>query len=280
MQLGLIGLGLVGSALRDRFLASGFDLLGYDIDAARRPNAASAADVAGACRRIVLSLPTSDIVRSVVDAVLPHLAPDTILVDTTTGDPEHAAALGARLSELRIHYLDAEIGGSSRQVAARDVIVLCGGDRDVYDRCADLFDTFAHHTFYLGSWGAGARMKLALNLVLGLHRAALAEGLTFAEALGIDPAVALEVLQAGPAWSRVMETKGTKMLRRDFTPEARLSQHLKDVRLILAAAERAGTALPLSELHRELLERAEAAGFGGDDNSAVIQAWAPAPNSG
>ncbi len=116
-------------------------------------------------------------------------------------------------------------------------------------------------------------MKLALNLVLGLNRAVLAEGLTFAEALGLDPQVALAVLQAGPAWSRVMETKGAKMLRRDFVPEARLSQHLKDVRLILAAGERAGAPLPLSALHQELLERAEAAGFGAADNSAVIEAW-------
>src|SRR5262249_22050464 len=153
------------------------------------------------------------------------------------------------------HYLDAEIGGSSRQVRERDVIVLCGGDRAVYDQCADVFDCFARRTFYLGPWGSGARMELAMNLVLGLNRAVLAEGLTFAEALGLDPQTALDVLQAGPAWSRVMETKGAKMLHRDFVPEARLSQHLKDVRLILAAGERAGADLPLSTLHRELLEK-------------------------
>jgi 3-hydroxyisobutyrate dehydrogenase-like beta-hydroxyacid dehydrogenase len=116
-------------------------------------------------------------------------------------------------------------------------------------------------------------MKLALNLVLGLNRAVLAEGLTFAEALGLNPETALEVLRAGPAWSRVMETKGGKMLRRDFTPEARLSQHLKDVRLILAAGERGGAPLPLSSLHREILERAEAEGLGAEDNSAVIEIW-------
>ena len=275
MRLGLIGLGLVGSALRARFEESGFEVTGYDTNPDRRPNAASAAEAA-ACPRIVLSLPNSPVVASVVDSLLPHLAPGTILIDTTTGDPEHAAALGARLALGGIHYLDAEIGGSSRQVAARDAIVLCGGDAAIYERCADLFACFARRTFYLGSWGAGARMKLALNLVLGLNRAALAEGLSFARALGVDPAAALEVMQAGPAWSRVMETKGVKMLRRDFTPEARLSQHLKDVRLILAAAGRAGLELPLSTLHRELLETAERRGFGDADNSAVIQAWEPA----
>ena len=129
MRLGLIGLGLVGSALRTRFLDSGFDVVGYDTDSSRGPTAGSAAEVASACDRIVLSLPTSPVVASVVEEMLPHLAADSVLVDTTTGDPQHAASLGARLAELRIHYLDAEIGGSSRQVSARDVIVLCGGDR-------------------------------------------------------------------------------------------------------------------------------------------------------
>ena len=116
-------------------------------------------------------------------------------------------------------------------------------------------------------------MKLVLNLVLGLNRAVLAEGLEFARASGIDPAVALEILKSGPAYSRAMEAKGEKMLTGDFEPEARLSQHLKDVRLILAYGEKLGAKLPLSALHRELLEAAETAGFGGADNSAIIKAF-------
>lgn len=272
MKIGLIGLGLVGDALSARFAAAGFSVAGFDIDPQRYSTAESADAVATACRRIVLSLPTSDVVAAVVDA-MPHLAEGSILIDTTTGDPEHAVAVGQRLAQRGIHYLDAEIGGSSRQVRERQVIVLCGGERAIYEQCADIFACFARQTFHLGAWGSGARMKLALNLVLGLNRAVLAEGLTFAEALGLDPVTALEVLQAGPAWSRVMETKGAKMLQRDFTPEARLSQHLKDVRLILAAGERTGAALPLSTLHREILEKAEAAGLGASDNSAVIEAW-------
>jgi len=91
--------------------------------------------------------------------------------------------------------------------------------------------------------------------------------------LEVDPATALEVLKAGAAYSKVMDIKGGKMLSGDFTPEARLSQHLKDVRLILAAAGQCGAKVPLSEIHRALLEQAEAAGFGALDNSAVIKAF-------
>jgi 3-hydroxyisobutyrate dehydrogenase-like beta-hydroxyacid dehydrogenase len=273
MEIGLIGLGLVGSALAGCFRGAGFSVIGYDADPARESNAGSAAEVAARCRRIVLSLPNSDVVESVTEQVLPHLQAGDTVIDTTTGDPVRTEQLGARLAARAIDFLDAEIGGSSGQISRRDAIVLCGGDSAVYARSADVFACFAHRTFHLGGWGSGARMKLAMNLVLGLNRAALAEGLTFAEALGLDPHTALEVFQAGPAWSRAMDVKGEKMLRRDYVPEARLSQHLKDVRLILTAGEQAGARLPFSTLHRETLERAEAMGFGDADNCAVIEAF-------
>ena len=138
---------------------------------------------------------------------------------------------------------------------------MAGGDAEAFARCRDLFACFAPRAFHLGPCGSGARMKLVVNLVLGLNRAALAEGLAFAAACGVDPAVALEVLKAGVSYSRVMDTKGPKMLAADFTPEARLSQHLK------------GARLPLSGLHRELLERLEAAGLGAADNCAIIEAF-------
>ena len=109
---------------------------------------------------------------------------------------------------------------------------------------------------------------------LGLNRAALAEGLVFAQSIGIDPEAALQVLMNSMAHSRIMDTKGRKMVEGDFRTQARLSQHLKDIRLILAAAASAGQDLPLTEAHRQLLEAAETAGFGDADNSAVIRAYA------
>ena len=112
-------------------------------------------------------------------------------------------------------------------------------------------------------------MKLVTNLVLGLNRAALAEGLVFAQQLDLDLTQALDVMRRSMAYSRIMDTKGEKMITQDFTPQAKLSQHLKDVRLMLAASS---IPLPLSETHRQLLEKAEALGFGDADNSAVIKA--------
>jgi 3-hydroxyisobutyrate dehydrogenase-like beta-hydroxyacid dehydrogenase len=196
-----------------------------------------------------------------------------ILVDTTTGEPEQTARLGAKLAARGVQYLDAPISGSSEQTRRREATAIVGGPREPYDACRDLFDCLVKECFYAGPWGSGAKMKLISNLVLGLNRAALAEGLVFARSIGVDPANALPVLMGTMAYSRIMDTKGRKMLDGDFSVQARLSQHLKDIRLILDAAVAAGQPLPLTEAHRQLLEAAEAAGFGNADNSAIIRAF-------
>ena len=121
--------------------------------------------------------------------------------------------------------------------------------------------------------GSGATAKLIVNLVLGLNRAVLAEGLSLARSCGVDLTQMLAILQSGAAYSRAMDTKGPKMLSGDFTPQARLDQHWKDVRLILELGRQQGATLPLSQVHHELLERASAMGFGASDNSAVIRAF-------
>ena len=114
-------------------------------------------------------------------------------------------------------------------------------------------------------------MKLVTNLVLGLNRAALAEGLAFANQLNLDREQALFLMKESMAYSRIMDTKGDKMLRRDYSPQAKLSQHLKDVRLIEAAVGNE-LVLPLTAAHKMLLERAESMGLGALDNSAILEA--------
>jgi 3-hydroxyisobutyrate dehydrogenase-like beta-hydroxyacid dehydrogenase len=281
--IGLVGVGLLGTALAERFLGAGFAVVGFDVNPERcaalarlggRP-AASASEIARCCSRLVLSLPSTPIVEAVLQELAPHLSAGLYLVDTTTGDPERTAVLGAELDRRGVLYLDATISGSSEQVRAGEAVVMVGGERASSERCADLFACFAREWFHVGSWGSGARMKLVVNLVLGLNRAVLAEGLSLARACGLDLPETLRVLRAGAAYSRVMDTKGPKMIAGEFQPQARLSQHLKDVRLILAEAERVGALVPLSRLHRDLLEAVERGGWGEEDNSAVIRAYAP-----
>jgi 3-hydroxyisobutyrate dehydrogenase-like beta-hydroxyacid dehydrogenase len=255
-------------------------VIGFDIDAPRRDElhaltgkvAVDANDVIATSDVILLSLPTSQIAADVMASITAPLSGKTI-IDTTTGEPAQMEALGAHLARQGARYLDATIAGSSAQVKSGEVVVMIGGDAELATNCGEIFRTFAVRTFHIGPWGAGARMKLVVNLVLGLNRAVLAEALSFAEMCGIQPRQALEVLRASPAFSTVMDTKGEKMLAGEFTPQARLSQHLKDVRLILSAGEATNAKLPLSTLHAELLSELEEAGFGDLDNSAVILAF-------
>lgn len=194
-------------------------------------------------------------------------------MDMTTGDPEEMSAIARECAARGIAYLDTTVGGSSAQVAAGEAILMAGGNAAALEACRDLLQLFAKQIFFLGAAGNGARMKLVLNLVLGLNRAVLAEGLAFAEACGFDAAAALEILRSGPAYSAVMNSKGEKMIRGDFSPQARLAQHRKDVDLILRESARFSARTPLSALHRTLLLELEQSGFGAEDNSAIVRAF-------
>jgi 3-hydroxyisobutyrate dehydrogenase-like beta-hydroxyacid dehydrogenase len=281
--VGLIGVGLMGTALAERLIGQGFDVLGYDIEPGRREAltglgaraATSAGAVLSACPRVVLSLPDLDVVATVLATESALLRAGQALIDTTTGAPAQAERLGADLARRGVEYLDATVSGSSVQVRRAEVTLLVGGTEDAFARCRDLFGCFARTAYHVGPCGSGAKMKLVTNLVLGLNRGALAEGLAFARGLKLDAARTLALLRDSMAYSRVMDSKGEKMVRGDFEPQARLTQHLKDVRLILAAAEAAGLRLPLSQAHRLLLEAAEAAGYGACDNSAIIRTYGP-----
>ena len=278
--VGIIGLGLLGSAVAERIAASGRAVVGYDVDPECCRHLAdigatpqsSVREVFDSAAIVGLVLPNSDVARTVIEDA-GAIRPRTTILDMTTGDPDDMAKMGADLAARNVSYIDATVGGSSEQARQRDAIVMAGGETAAVDRCRDLLATFAREVFHVGPCGAGARMKLAMNLVLGLNRAALAEGLAFARACGLSVDDAFEAFRAGPAYSRAMDIKGRRMIEHDFRPVARLSQHRKDVDLILAAAARTGARTPLSRLHRDLLVQVEKAGFGGEDNSAIIRAF-------
>lgn len=280
-SIGLIGVGLVGSALAELLISRGYCVIGYDTAPARMGHlqrvggrtADSPAKVAEAADRVVLSLPDSAAVRRAVegpDGILAAGNAPAYIIDTTTGDPAETADLARRLAGRGIAFLDATISGSSGQIGRREAVFMVGGERGAFDACHDVFAALSERVFHLGPSGAGAKAKLATNLVLGLNRLVLAEGLVFAESLGLAPGLFLELLRAGPAYSVAVDVKGEKMLRGDFAPEARLKQHYKDVSLILKYAGQAGQELPLTGVHANILEEAIEAGEGELDNAAVI----------
>ena len=283
-RIGLIGVGLVGMSLAKRFLERGYGLTVCDLDAERADlavrlgaqAAASARQVGESCGRVVLSLPSSSEVEQVVcgeDGLLAGNRLPRLIVDTTTSDPLRCANVAERLSERGVSFLDATISGSSQEVLDGGAVLMVGGDAEAVSRNRDLLDCVGSKVYRMGPSGAGARTKLIVNLVLGLNRLALAEGLALAEKGGMDLSVVLDVLKDSAAYSRAMDAKGISMAKQEFAPKARLRQHRKDVGLILEMGRREQARLPVSQLHEQLLGEAETRGWGDEDNAAIIQVF-------
>ncbi len=259
MIVGLIGQGLLGSAIAERLAAAGYTVAAYDPAVKTAYDSVEA--VVAAAPAVFLCLPDS----SHCAAVLAKIPDEHLVIDATTGEPQEMEAFG----KTRRNYVDATIGGSSNHLRRGEAIVMAGAHEAAFENAAPLLAALSSTVIRCGGPGSGARMKLVFNMVLGLNRAALAEGLAFGESQGLSSEMILRVLQSGPAASRIMETKGPKMLARDYTPEARLRQHHKDVRLMLAIGGRA----PLTEAHERVLAEAEAMGLGDSDNSALIEVY-------
>jgi 3-hydroxyisobutyrate dehydrogenase-like beta-hydroxyacid dehydrogenase len=289
--VGLIGIGLVGTALAERLRAAGFDVVGFDIDPERCAAlaalggtvAVSANDVADRCDRVLLALVEPTVTQDVVEDMATHLKSGAIVIDTGTGDPLRIEMLARRLLARGIETIDAPLSGSSEQIRRGDAVAMLGGSEAAIAACAELWQVLAARHVHVGPVGSGQRAKLATNLVLGLNRAALAEGIAFAEAQGLDPAAFVELVRITPAYSRAVDVKGERMLARRYDPESRIAQHRKDVALMLSAATAAGIALPLSQAHAALLDAAIAAGDGQLDNAAIVEVWrrsrAPSPST-
>lgn len=275
--IGLIGLGLMGGALAHRLTGAGFRVLGFDANpdkALLLPGievAASADEICLRCARVVLAVYDTAQVESVVEELETTAHPMDVLC-TTTVEPRRIAFIAARAARYGITLVEAPVSGTSAQLEAGKGVGLLAGPPGAIERLTDLLDAICPQRFNLGSPGNAAKAKLAINLVLQLNRAALAEGLVFAERLGLKPAEFLEVLRASPAGSNVMTEKGDKMVRREYSPQSHIAQTLKDAKLMLETAHRLGQNLPMMEANATLLAIAIALGGDERDSAAVIEA--------
>ena len=275
--VGLIGLGLMGAAIAHRLKGAGLRVLGFDIDpdkAVLVPGievAASADEICLRCSRIVLAVYDTSQVESVVTELETNAHPMVVLC-TTTVEPRRIAFVAARAARCGITLLEVPISGTSAEVEAGKGVGLIAGPEESLVWVTDILDALCPKRFFLGSPGNAAKAKLAINLVLQLNRAALAEGLVFAERLGLSPAEFLTVLRESPAASAVMAGKGEKMVRREYTPQSHIAQTLKDAQIMIETAHRLGQNLPMMDANAALLAAAIAMRGGEVDSAAVIEA--------
>ena len=278
----IIGLGLMGEVYAQRLIDAKIPVIGFDIDPARRArldeiggrSASSIAELAKPARCIIIAVFNTEQVEDVVEKhLLPTLGEGSgeIVLCMSTCDPDRVAALAKRAIPRGVRYLDVPVSGTSDQVRRGDGVALIGGDIAIAEDVKDILNALFARRFHVGKVGDGGRAKLAVNLILGLNRLALAEGLVFAERLGLDPVAFLEVARGSASYSQVMETKGPKMVRDDFSAEGRVKQTLKDVRLMLDQAAASGQKLSMLDVHADVLEACVRAGEADLDNSAVIK---------
>jgi 3-hydroxyisobutyrate dehydrogenase-like beta-hydroxyacid dehydrogenase len=266
---GIVGLGLMGEVYARRLIEASIPVTGFDIDPARgarlreiggRP-VSSIADLAKSSRCVIVAVFNTEQVEDVVEKeLLPALGDGSgkIVLCMSTCDPDRVTALATRVIPRGIRYLDVPVSGTSDQVRRGDGVALIGGDVAIADEVKDVLDALFVRRFHVGKIGDGGRAKLAVNLILGLNRLALAEGLVFAE-------------RGSASYSQVMETKGPKMVRGDFSAEGRVKQTLKDVHLMLDQAAAVGQKLSMLGVHADVLEACVRAGEADLDNSAVIK---------
>ena len=275
-EIGIFGLGLIGMALARRLIGDGYRVIGFDPDVGRTQTLQNAGgqfvgqdDVWKADTIFSAVFDTSQL--SEIIACAPPKC-DKRLVSLSTCDPQQMAALGKAAAVKDLVLIEAPISGTSRQFASGDAILLVAGDGQTISQLTTIFTAISRAHYRLGELGNGNRAKLAINLVLGLNRAALAEGLVFAEKIGLKPAEFLSLARVSAASSQVMDTKGPLMINQSFEPQGRILQSAKDFNLIRQIAGTKGQGLPFAETYAKMMDDCIQNGEGELDNSAIIRA--------
>jgi 3-hydroxyisobutyrate dehydrogenase len=281
VPVGIIGLGLMGTALSERLIDASIPVIGFDIDFDRNERlkanggmaAASARELASRSRTIIIAVYSGEQVEALFDDLESGAGPARpIVICTTTCAPNEIIRLAQRAASAGIVFVEAPISGTSAEVREGTATALIAGETSTIASVGTLLDILCPRRICVGAIGDASRTKLAINLILQNNRAALAEGIVFAKCLGLDGRAFLAAARESAAYSRVMDTKGEKMLARDFRPQSRISQTLKDAELILEEARQRGLVLPVTTTQTDLLRAAIALEGPDSDSAAVIEA--------
>ncbi|KAG8466382.1 hypothetical protein KFE25_002138 [Diacronema lutheri] len=286
-DVAFIGLGIMGVGMADNLAKAGRKLVVWTRDAAKArafadahpgavevaPTAAHAVRTAPLTYCMLSTLEASTAVFDAPDGVLAAVGPGKCVVDCATLTPERMAEMAAAVRAKGGKFLEAPVSGSKKPAADGQLIFLTAGDADLLEAARPDLDAMGKATHYYGAdVGAGSRMKLCVNMTMGVQIAALAEGIALCEASGLSGDAFVEVLKQGAMSSPLIAGKGAAMVGRQYAPQFPLEHAQKDLRFAVAAGDKLGLALPVAAASNELFKRARAAGNGGDDCCAVVEA--------
>jgi len=290
-RIGLIGFGIMGSAMAIRLADAGYRLVVFDTDAAAGDRARElGCDVADSpaavgldATVILVSLPRAEHVTGVVQdekGLLRTAAPGSVIVDTSTVDPETTRANAAAAAAKEVGYLDAPVLGRPQSVGSWTLAI--GGEAADMRRADAVLGTIASRIVHVGSAGQGNTLKLLNNLMFGAINAATCEMFALAERLDVDRALLFEtIVDSGAATvSNLFRELGPKIIEGEFSTQFSIDNLEKDIGLGLSMARSIGLTLEVSEAGQRMNQRAQAAGHGGEDTAAVVRVIDGAPADG
>jgi 3-hydroxyisobutyrate dehydrogenase-like beta-hydroxyacid dehydrogenase len=278
--VGMIGLGIMGSAMSKNLVEAGFAVIGHDISrgaveafaAKGGTPAENAAAVAARADIVVTSLPSASALRSVVAEL--QRSPqrtDRIVVETSTFTLDDKIAAQQELAAAGIAMLDCPLSGSGVQALVKDVLVYASGEKKIYERCLPVFHAFSRAPHYLGPFGNGSKMKYVANLLVAIHTAAAGEAFALARKAGLDPQQMFEVVADGAGGSRAMQVRGEMLVSDTYLPVRTMPLDLwrKDIKIITDFANALACPTPMFATCAPLFNAAVASGYGEQDTAAV-----------
>jgi L-threonate 2-dehydrogenase len=278
--VGIIGLGIMGGAIARNLLDRGWRVIGFDTDAVRQAELATAnvviADDIGQVARdapiIMTSLPSPAAVEDVAQRIASAGQPPRIVVELSTLTIADKLRFEAILKTAGHIALDCPLSGTGAQAKVRDLIVYASGDSNAIAQCTGLFSDFARQSADLGRFGNGSRMKFVANHLVAIHNVAAAEAMILAERAGLDPKIVVEMVGPGAGGSRMFQMRAPMMVEGIYEPATmKVSIWQKDMAIIAEFADDVGCATPLFTLTQPVYAKAAAMGLGDQDTAAVFE---------
>jgi len=286
VKYGFLGMGIMGAPMASNLLKAGYDVTVWN----RSPDkcaplkdqgakvCATAAEVVASCDVTFAMLADPSVAEAVVfgpGGVLEGVSAGKGYVDVSTVDAGCSCKIGAAVEAKGGRFVEAPVSGSKKPAIDGQLIFLAAGDKGLYDEVVPLLDVMGKKSYHLGETGAGARMKLVVNMVMGSMMGAFAEGMALAEGAGLKQEDLLDVLSLGAMANPMFALKGPAMVARNFPPAFPLKHQQKDMRLALALGDELDTPLPVAAAANEVYKRAKAAGEADADFAAVYNAANP-----
>ena len=275
--VGVIGLGVMGLAMAQNLMRSGFVVHGFDISptqkklfkAAKGSICRSVQDLAGKVDVLITSLPSAASLMTVCHSLAESEAKKLTVIETSTLPIKEKMAARRLLSQTRMVLLDCPLSGTGSQAQTKDLVVYGSGPNAAFKKVKLVMEGFSRSQFYLGAFGNGMKLKMVANYLVAIHNAATAEALILAERSNLNLELVLAAISDSAGQSRMWQIRGPRMAAEDYSPM--MSMHLwqKDMGIISDFVADAGAPSPVFDRARALYSLAYQAGHGDSDSSVI-----------